>query len=99
VVNGISGGSGAFSTAPDLLRFASALSDGTLLAPEWAELRSAGRYPSSAKYGSGALPGPILVGYGSEERVTIGGQRAYGHQGELKTSWTAATSSHKSTAS
>lgn len=83
-VGGMSGGAGVFSTAPDLLRFANALGDGTLLAPEWAELRSAGKYPSSAQYGSGSVPGPVLVGYGSEERITAGGQRAYGHQGELQ---------------
>lgn len=85
-VNGISGGSGLFSTAPDLLRFANALIDGTLLSRQWAELRAAGKFPSSTQYGSsGAIRGPVLVGYGSEERVTGAGQRAYGHQGEIQT--------------
>jgi CubicO group peptidase (beta-lactamase class C family) len=84
-VNGFSGGSGLFSTVPDLLRFANALSDGTLLDPEWAELRSEGRYPTSAQYGSNPRVGSVLVGYGSEERVTVGGQHAYGHQTQLRT--------------
>jgi CubicO group peptidase (beta-lactamase class C family) len=83
--NGWDGAYGAFSTAPDLLRFARALSDGTLLAAAWAELRASGKYPVSL-----AQPDPddpagtksFMVGYGSDERIT-GGQRAHGHTGGL----------------
>ncbi|HZR53668.1 MAG TPA: serine hydrolase domain-containing protein [Streptosporangiaceae bacterium] len=83
--NGWDGAFGAFSTAPDMLRFASALTDGALLPHAWAELRASGKYPVST-----ALPDPddpagsqsFLVGYGSDERIT-GAQRAYGHTGGL----------------
>jgi CubicO group peptidase (beta-lactamase class C family) len=83
--NGWDGAYGAFSTAPDLLRFARALSDGTLLPAAWAELRASGKYPVSL-----AQPDPddpagtksFMVGYGSDERIT-GGLRAYGHTGGL----------------
>jgi CubicO group peptidase (beta-lactamase class C family) len=81
--NGFSGAFGVFSTAPDLLRFARALNDGTLLPAAWAELRASGKFPISPdQHDSGALPGPFALGYGSEDRITTTGERVYGHQGE-----------------
>jgi CubicO group peptidase (beta-lactamase class C family) len=77
----------AFSTAPDLLRFANALADGTLLLPAWAELRAGGRYPVNPAQKDPDSPTTsrsFEIGYGSDERITSGGQRADGHTGGLQ---------------
>ena len=85
--NGWDGAAGAFSTAPDLLRFARALADGTLLPPAWAELRASGRYPVNPAQKDPDAPTTsksFMIGYGSDERITGGGQPAYGHTGGLQ---------------
>jgi len=83
-VNGWTGAGWAFSTAPDLLRFARALTDGTLLPRPWAEVLASGKYPiSPAQHFADEPPGTTLIGYGPEERIT-GGQRAYGHTGAVE---------------
>lgn len=82
--NGWDGAGGAFSTAQDLLRFANALADGTLLPPAWAEVRAGGRYPVNPAQNDPDAPATsrsFMIGYGSDERITGGGQRAYGHSG------------------
>ncbi|HEX6527499.1 MAG TPA: serine hydrolase domain-containing protein [Streptosporangiaceae bacterium] len=85
--NGWDGAGGAFSTAPDLLRFVRALTDGTLLGPAWAAVIASGKHPiSPAKQNPDQAPSrSTLVGYGTEERIigTGTGQRAYGHTGGL----------------
>lgn len=75
-----------FSSAPDLLRFANALSDGTLLPRGWAELRAGGRFPVNPARNDPDAPNTsrsFMIGYGSDERITAGGQRAFGHSGGL----------------
>lgn len=83
--NGWNGAGGASSSATDLLRFARALGDGTLLDPAWAELMAAGKYPiTSAQHNPDQPPAQsYLVGYGTDERIT-GGQRAFGHTGGME---------------
>lgn len=83
--NGWDGASGAFSNAPDLLCFARALQDGTLLPTAWAEVMTSGKYPPTLVQ---QAPDPepnqsMLVGYGTEERI-ISDQRGYGHTGGLQ---------------
>lgn len=82
--NGWDGAGGAFSSAPDLLRFVRALQDGTLLAPAWTDLMTSGKHPiSPAELNPDQAPSQMtLSGYGPEERIT-GGQRVYGHTGGL----------------
>jgi CubicO group peptidase (beta-lactamase class C family) len=81
--NGWDGATGIFSSALDLLRFARAVQDGTLLSPAWTEVMTSGKYPiSPAEHNVDEAPGPTLTGYGPEERITSG-QRAYGHTGAL----------------
>lgn len=83
--NGWDGAGGLFSDVQDLLRFALALTDGTLLTPAWAELIASGKYPiSAAQHNPDQPPAQsYLVGYGTEARIT-GGQAAYGHTGGLE---------------
>ncbi|MBO0744250.1 MAG: beta-lactamase family protein [Candidatus Dormibacteraeota bacterium] len=84
--NGWDGSGGAFSTVLDLLNFANALADGTLLPPPWAEWRAGGRYPVSPASNDPDAPSTsrsFMIGYGSDERITSQGQRAYGHSGGL----------------
>ena len=72
-----------FSTAPDLLRFARGLVDGTLLPPAWAPVLTGGKYPLSAAQHDVDQPvGLTVTGYGCDERI-VDGQRAYGHTGAL----------------
>lgn len=71
------------STAPDLLRFALAVVDGTLVPPVWGEVLTRGKYPiSPAQMDVDEPPDPTLLGYGCDERI-ISGHRAYGHTGAL----------------
>jgi CubicO group peptidase (beta-lactamase class C family) len=82
--NGWDGAGGAFSSATDMLRFANALQDGTLLDATWASIIADGKYPiSAADHNPDQAPSKCtLIGYGSEERI-VGGERAYGHTGGL----------------
>jgi CubicO group peptidase (beta-lactamase class C family) len=76
-----------FSTAPDLLRLTNALAHGTLLPPAWERLRVGGRYPVDPARNDPDAPATstsFQIGYGSDERITPGGQRAYGHTGGLQ---------------
>jgi CubicO group peptidase (beta-lactamase class C family) len=74
-----------FSTAPDLLRFARAVTDGTLLPRAWAEVLTSGKYPiAPSQYTVDEPPGFTLLGYGCDERI-VNDQRAYGHTGALET--------------
>ncbi len=61
---------GSYSTAPDMLRFASALQRNQLLRPETTRQMTMGRYP----YSKG------LYGYGVSEEMA-NGHRIYGHSG------------------
>lgn len=82
--SGWNGAGGLSSDAPDLLRLALALADGTLLDPAWAELATSGKHPvSPAQHNPDQAPAQsYLIGYGPEERM-VAGQRAYGHTGGL----------------
>lgn len=83
--NGWDGAGGAFSNVTDLLRFACALSDGTLLDSPWVELLGSGKYPiTPAQHNPDqSAAQSYLIGYGTEERI-VGGQRASGHTGGME---------------
>ncbi|GAA4973541.1 serine hydrolase domain-containing protein [Actinoplanes utahensis] len=56
-------GDGGFATAPDLVRFARALRDGTLLERPWAEVLTAAKTPhGAASFGSYGIPVRIVNG-------------------------------------
>lgn len=62
-------GDGGFATAPDLVRFAHALSDGTLLDRPWAEVLTAAKIPHGAQsFGAYAMPVHIVNGQWVFER-------------------------------
>jgi CubicO group peptidase (beta-lactamase class C family) len=70
---------GAYSSGPDLLTFSRALSDGTLLAPAYAELMLSGKYPVAQATGEPAAQS-ISIGYGVENLI-VNDQRVFGHPG------------------
>jgi CubicO group peptidase (beta-lactamase class C family) len=65
----------AFSTAPDMARFAGALTGGRLLAPVWAALMTGGKVPSPPQ----RLPSQLnMVGYGPQIRI-VNDHTVFGH--------------------
>lgn len=73
---------GAFASASDLLRFARALQNGTLIDPAWATVIAGGKHPVLPPPNAPATTRTTLVGYGIEERL-LDGQRSYGHIGGM----------------
>lgn len=69
---------GAFSSAPDMLRFATALHGGRLLNRAFTSLVTSGKYPLGPADRPG--PPPQLYGYGHVEAVA-GDHRVVGHSG------------------
>lgn len=67
-------GDGGFVTAPDLVRFARALGDGTLLDPPWADVLTAPNTPHAPQtQGLQAAPGDASFGaYGMPVKITSG---------------------------
>jgi CubicO group peptidase (beta-lactamase class C family) len=83
------GGGNAFSTAPDLVRFACALKDGTLLSPAYAELFMSAKVPARPK-GNSAPTFQSFVAYGAPTPV-INNHWLFGHGGGAageSTNWT-----------
>jgi len=78
---GGAGAGGGSSSAPDLLRLALALGDGTLMNAAYAKVATHGKYPLSPSDLSDQPPSQnIMSGYGFEER-TVGSHRIFGHGG------------------
>jgi CubicO group peptidase (beta-lactamase class C family) len=75
------GAGGGSSSAPDLLRLALALRDGTLMNAAYTKVVTHGKYPLSPGDLSDQPPSQsIMSGYGFEER-TVGAHRIFGHGG------------------
>jgi CubicO group peptidase (beta-lactamase class C family) len=75
------GAGGGSSSAPDLLRLALALRDGTLMNAAYTTVLTHGKYPLSPSDLSDQPPSrSIMSGYGFEERI-VGGHRIFGHGG------------------
>ncbi|ADD41948.1 serine hydrolase domain-containing protein [Stackebrandtia nassauensis] len=75
------GGGNGFSTAPDLVRFAEALDDGTLLGPAFREVYWSGKYPLAPRSRSSETDvRQAFQAYGAPAGV-IGGCRMFGHGG------------------
>ena len=82
------GAGGPYTTAADLLSFASALQNGTLLGPAWARQILNGKFPvtPSANTNPGVPPGlnpawqSWTIGYGLEDTI-INDQHVLGHSG------------------
>ncbi|MEU5159199.1 serine hydrolase domain-containing protein [Streptomyces sp. NPDC020875] len=72
--------SGAYSTAPDLLRLAEAVRAGTLLHPAYTELITTGKVPVPPRGADTPAGEREYAGYGFHEFVTAG-LRLYGHPG------------------
>ncbi|MEW1832997.1 serine hydrolase domain-containing protein [Streptomyces sp. NPDC088196] len=63
-------GDGGFATAPDLVRFAHALGDGTVLDRPWADVLTAARTPQGpASFGAYGLPVSIVAGQWMYQRA------------------------------
>ena len=63
-------GDGGFATAPDLVRFAHALGDGTVLDRPWADVLTAARIPQGpASFGAYGLPVSIVAGQWMYQRA------------------------------
>lgn len=71
---------GAFSTAPDLLRFAVALQDGTLMEPSFARLITSGKVPRPNAGCTGTPRQSGHYAYGFSDHI-LDGQRHFGHNG------------------
>ena len=63
----------AFATAPDLVRFAHALSDGTLLNRPYADLFTGAKFPAPEPTAYGAYSGPVEILNGTQWLVGRGG--------------------------
>lgn len=74
------GGGGPYTTALDLLAFATALQDGTLLAPGWAQLMLNGKFPVSPPAGTSPPWQGWIIGYGLEDTI-INAQHVLAHSG------------------
>jgi CubicO group peptidase (beta-lactamase class C family) len=70
----------AFSTAPDMVRFARALTGGRLLSPTWADLMTSGKVPLSPQQADQPPSQLDLVGYGPDIRI-VNDQTVFGHTG------------------
>jgi CubicO group peptidase (beta-lactamase class C family) len=67
----------AFSTAPDMVRFAGALTGGRLLSPAWAGLMTSGKVPLPRQ----RIPSQLnMTGYGPDIRI-VNDQIVFGHTG------------------
>jgi CubicO group peptidase (beta-lactamase class C family) len=67
----------AFSTAPDMVRFAGALTGGRLLSPVWAGLMTSGKVPLPPQ----RIPSQLnMTGYGPDIRI-VNDQIVFGHTG------------------
>jgi CubicO group peptidase (beta-lactamase class C family) len=67
----------AFSTAPDMVRFARALTGGRLLSPVWAGLMTSGKVPLPPQ----RIPSQLnMTGYGPDIRI-VSGRIVVGHTG------------------
>jgi CubicO group peptidase (beta-lactamase class C family) len=63
-------GDGGFATAPDLVRFANALGDGTLLDRPWADVLTGAKIPNGpASFGAYGIPVSIVNGQWRYERA------------------------------
>jgi CubicO group peptidase (beta-lactamase class C family) len=63
-------GDGGFATAPDLVRFAHALSDGTVLDRPWADVLTAAKIPHGpASFGAYGIPVSIVNGQWNYQRA------------------------------
>lgn len=72
---------GAYSTAPDMLRFARALTSHELLGEPFTGLLTSGKVPLSSSDGPGdPLASMSFYGYGQRDSV-VGGTRVHGHSG------------------
>jgi CubicO group peptidase (beta-lactamase class C family) len=74
------GSGGPYTTTLDLLSFATALQDGTLLSPGWAELMLNGKFPVSTPANPSLPWQSWVIGYGLEDTM-INGQHILGHSG------------------
>jgi CubicO group peptidase (beta-lactamase class C family) len=71
----------AFSTAPDMVRFAQALTGGRLLSPAYADLMTSGKVPLSRQQARSQPPSQLdIVGYGPDIRI-VNDQIVFGHTG------------------
>ncbi|WP_331770446.1 beta-lactamase family protein (plasmid) [Embleya sp. NBC_00888] len=76
--NGPAGG--AYATAPDLLRFARALTAGRLLSPAFTDLVTTGKVALTPAQRPGPPTQDRFYAYGFED-LMVNGQRIYGHSG------------------
>jgi CubicO group peptidase (beta-lactamase class C family) len=71
----------AFSTAPDMVRFARALTGGRLLSPAWVGLITSGKVPLSPQQAGDQPPSQLdMIGYGPETRI-VSDQIVFSHTG------------------
>ena len=71
---------GRYTTTPDLLSFATALQDGTLLNPAYAELILNGKFPLTPPASTSPTWQSWISGYGLEDTI-INNQHVLGHSG------------------
>ena len=74
------GSGGPYTTTPDLLAFATALQDGTLLSPGWAQLMLNGKFAVSPPASTSPAWQSWIIGYGLEDTI-INSQHVLGHSG------------------